>query len=176
MKKEKNVTNRQWNKINTVYYYIIKEFIVRTIFTYSIHKTHFFSSVNFLSQTRGIIQSYGICAHQLFQSQGTSVRSFNPFPPVATEIPAYTQKVNTDFLSKKRGIILQKSHSKLWDLSPSAKIIIGNKCVKFQSIPFRSNRDTSLHAKTKCRFSKSKKGHNSAKKSHSKLWDLSPSH
>ena len=28
--KGKNVTNRQWNKINTVYYYIIKEFIVRT--------------------------------------------------------------------------------------------------------------------------------------------------
>ena len=96
MKKEKNVTNRQWNKINTVYYYIIKEFKVRT----------------------------------------------------STEIPVFMQKLNVNFLCQTRGIIVQISQSELWDLCPSALIITGNKCVKFQSIPFSSNRDTSLHAKT----------------------------
>ena len=53
MKKEKNVTNRQWNKINTVYYYIIKEFIVRTSTEIPVYTQKL--NVNFLCQTRGII-------------------------------------------------------------------------------------------------------------------------
>ena len=38
--------------------------------------------------------------------------SFNPFPSVVNEIPAYTQKLNADFLSPKKGINLQKIHPK----------------------------------------------------------------
>jgi hypothetical protein len=36
--------------------------------------------------------------------------------PVVMEIPACMQKLNQEFLSRKRGIIMQKSKSELWDL------------------------------------------------------------
>ena len=46
-------------------------------------------------------------------SEGTSVCCFNPFPLVGTEIPAYTQKLNINFLCQTRGIIVQISQSEL---------------------------------------------------------------
>jgi hypothetical protein len=57
------------------------------------------------------------------------------------------QNHNQEFLSRKRGICMQKSKSELWDLCQLCYIITENKCVKFQSTPFSTYGDTSLHAK-----------------------------
>jgi hypothetical protein len=78
----------------------------------------------FLSRKRDIIMKkqikiYGTCANHIRLSQRTSVRSFDPFPSVVMEIPAYKQKLNQGFQSRKRGIIMQKSKSELLDLSQS---------------------------------------------------------
>jgi hypothetical protein len=40
----------------------------------------------------------------------TIVWRYNPFPSVVMEIPVYTQKPNQEFLSRKSGIIMQKSN------------------------------------------------------------------
>jgi hypothetical protein len=107
----------------------------------------------FWSPKRGIImqkanKSYGTCANHVRLALRTSVWSFNPFPSVVMEIPACTQKLNQEFWSRKRGIIMQKSKSELWDFCQSCLIITENKCVKFPSIPFSSYGDTTLHTKT----------------------------
>jgi hypothetical protein len=82
--------------------------------------------------------------HRIVTKKGT-----NPSESVVMEISAYAQKLNQTFFNcRKRGMIMQKSESELWDLCQSCKIITENKCVKFQFIPFSSYGDTILQAKT----------------------------
>jgi hypothetical protein len=71
---------------------------------------------------------------------------FESVPSEIMEIPAYTQKLNKEFLSRKRGIHTQISYSELLDLCQSCEIITRNNCVKFQSIPRSSYGDISLYA------------------------------
>jgi hypothetical protein len=52
--------------------------------------------------------------------KGTKPSSFNTFPSVVMEIQAYTQKLNQEFMNQKRGIIMRKSKSELWDLCQSS--------------------------------------------------------
>jgi hypothetical protein len=73
--------------------------------------------------------------HKIVTKKGTN-------SSVVMEIPEYKQKLNLKFLSRKRGIIMQKSKSELWDLCQSCEIITENKCVEFQSIPFSSYGET----------------------------------
>jgi hypothetical protein len=70
-------------------------------------------------------------------------------PSVVLKVPAYKQKLNQEFLSRKKGHKYAKKQIRVMGLVPIMLDIHREQvCVKFQSIPFSSYGDTCLHAKT----------------------------